>query len=59
MKHTDNNMVKPPKKGAIGRVIKTLFADYKKPLFAVIVCIILTAIAQNIGIFMVKGNSLV
>ena len=48
MKHTDNIM-KKPKKGVIGRVIKTLFADYKKPLLAVIICIILTAIASTIA----------
>ena len=48
MKNAKPTMTKP-KKGAIGRLVKELFAGYKKQLLLVLVCIILTAIASTVA----------
>ncbi len=40
---------KPDTKGIIGRLLKLLFADYKKQLILVAVCIVLTALASTIA----------
>ena len=48
MKNARPTMTKP-KKGAIGRLVKELFAGYKKQLLLVLVCIILTAIASTVA----------
>ena len=40
---------KPDTKGIIGRLMKLLFADYKKQLILVAVCIVLTALASTIA----------
>lgn len=42
---------RPKNKGVLGRLLKLLFKDYKKPLIVVIVCIILTALASTIASF--------
>ena len=43
---------RPPKaKGVLGRLLKLLFADYKKQLVIVVICIILTAIASTVASF--------
>ena len=42
---------RPKSKGVLGRLLKLLFKDYKKPLIVVIVCIILTALASTIASF--------
>ena len=40
---------RPDTKGVLGRLMKLLFADYKKELIVVAVCIVLTAIASTIA----------
>lgn len=45
MKNTD----KKTKSGAMGRLIKLLFTDYKKQLLLVLICIALTAMASTIA----------
>ena len=40
---------KPQTKGVIGRLLKMLFADYRKQMILVAVCIVLTALASTIA----------
>ncbi len=53
MKNTQTNkpqMKRPPvKKGVLGRLLKLLFAEYRKELIIVSICILLTAFASSIS----------
>lgn len=48
MKNTDKK-THGSKRGAIGRLVKLLFTDYKKQLLLVLICIALTAMASTIA----------
>ena len=51
MKHTEKRNADKKAKGAIPRLVKLLFSEYRKQLILVFVCIILTAIASTIASF--------